>query len=132
MKTSEDISNFNNRLGFCFACSLASIVPDNGPNLKPNEWTSYANFLFEQFIKNKTFLLHLLQDGHANSNLVVCDLLTSLPEFANDQMCQSATSHLISLNAARSLIHNNGNYLRQTQHFFEHDEEKENFQLIEP
>ena len=71
-QTTDEIIDYNYGNSFCFECRLTLIKPYSDTQ----EWSSYANYLFEKQVKdtNVTLRLDEYRDG-----IVVCDLMINYP-----------------------------------------------------
>jgi len=93
-ETTEEIINFNSCQSFCFECSLCYIKPFNDSN----QWSSYANYLFENLTKDKkmTLIYHNFCDG-----VIVCDLSSYCLNSDLNESIESLIDYLVHTRVAR-------------------------------
>jgi len=92
--TEEEIVNFNSRQSFCFECSLCYIKPFN----ESNEWSSYANYLFEKLTKDK--LITLKYQNYCDG-VIICDLSSCNVGSAINESFVSLIEYLVHTRVAR-------------------------------
>ncbi len=93
-ETTEEIINFNSCQSLCFECSLCYIKPFNDSN----EWSSYANYLFENLTKDKKMTLnyHNFCDG-----VIYCDLSSYCLNSDLNESIESLIDYLVHTRVAR-------------------------------
>lgn len=91
-QTTDEINGYNYGNSFCFECRLTLIKPISDTQ----EWSSYANYLFEKQVKDNLVSLRLdeYRDG-----VVVCDLMVQYPNDCHSQL-QSMSDFLVQTRVA--------------------------------
>jgi len=94
--TTDEIIEFNSGLSFCFECRLALIKP----YVETQEWSSYANYMFEKQTKDKIIRLEFTEyvDG-----VVVCDLQVLWPNDPSMSI-QSMADFLVQTRVAKYML----------------------------
>ncbi|XP_054165354.1 uncharacterized protein LOC128962944 [Oppia nitens] len=94
--TTGQIVDANNGQPFCFECRLAAVKP----YLDSQEWSSYANYLFERLTKDQPICLRVV-DQCDTTGVIVCDLSSIGGLGGGKQSFPSMVDHLVGTRVAR-------------------------------